>query len=548
MDYNAIPTWMQRQTEAARREAVRRYKTWRKENWFAKYRDKPVEFGEDILGHRYTDDVKRVMESVRDNTVTIARSANGVGKTHCAAALASWFWKVWWDSQVYITAAPPLDNLKRLLWGELLNIVKLKPQLWEHDKVRDLEISRSPKSFIAGVPIPMTGTSAERVSKFSGKHAPRMLFILDEGDAVPDEVYTGIEGCMSGGMVRMLILFNPKSKRGPVFEKEAAHKANVVALSAFNHPNVVTGSDIIPGAVTRDVTVRRINEWTRPLVEGESGQGDDIFAVPDYLVGHVALSDTGSYFQPLPAGKRAIIDPAFAYMVLGVYPQQAESQLIADEWIAQARARWDVWVQMNGERPPAGAPGRLGLDVAEFGTDYNVCYLRYGGFVARPSRWNGVDPIVTGDKALMLWNRAREGGMAVDMCFVDGTGPGSGTAPYMARKQRGVRCISVKVSDAPSPTIKSSLGEFYQKRDQLWWACREWLRTDPTAMLPPAPLLLEELRIPNYWVDDKGRVRITSKEGENGLRNILKRSPNDAEALVLTFDPQERAKILEITT
>ena len=40
---------------------------------------------------------------------------------------------------------------------------------------------------------------AVREAKFSGKHAPYLLFILDEGDAIGDEVYRGIESCMSGG-------------------------------------------------------------------------------------------------------------------------------------------------------------------------------------------------------------------------------------------------------------------------------------------------------------------------------------------------------------
>ena len=52
-----------------------------------KYRDDPVGFGEEVLGDDYTEDVKEVMLSVRDNIVTIAKSANAVGKTHGAARM-----------------------------------------------------------------------------------------------------------------------------------------------------------------------------------------------------------------------------------------------------------------------------------------------------------------------------------------------------------------------------------------------------------------------------------------------------------------------------
>ncbi|MFC1895986.1 hypothetical protein ACFL0Q_04935, partial [Thermodesulfobacteriota bacterium] len=68
-------------------------------------------------------------------------------------------------------------------------------------------------------------------------------------------------------------------------------------------------------------------------------------------------------------------------------------------------------------------------------------------------------------------------------------------------------------------------------RDELWWACREWLRTDPGAMLPPDELLLEELRIPTYEVRN-GKVTVMRKDT---MRDLLKRSPDRADALCLTF-------------
>lgn len=78
----------------------------------------PVGFGE-ALGEHFTDDVKRMMESVRDHPVTIAKSANATGKTYSAARVATWFFKTYGDAQVYCAAAPPEDNLRRLLWAQI---------------------------------------------------------------------------------------------------------------------------------------------------------------------------------------------------------------------------------------------------------------------------------------------------------------------------------------------------------------------------------------------------------------------------------------------
>jgi hypothetical protein len=490
-------------------------------NDFAKYQSDPVGFGEQILGERYTDDVRRLMLSVRDYPITVAKSANATGKTHAAARIAVWFFKVFSNSQVYTAAAPPEANLKNLLWGEIGSIVEKHPKLFETDNIKTLHVARGAKSFLTGVTIPLSGTAAEREAKFSGKHAEHLLFLLDEGDAISDDCYKGIESCMSGGHARLLVMFNPRAEAGAVYRMERDHKANIVELSALKHPNVITGKDEIPGAVTRETTVRRINEWCRPLVEGEKVDSE-CFELPNYLAGAVARSHSGRQYPPLKPGWYKIIEPAFSYMVLGQYPAQGANQLISREWIARARSRWDAYVSEHGEIPPVGAAGVMGQDVGELGTDANVSCFRYGGFVERLKAWSGVDLAVTGDRAVAEYqarNMARVN--------VDATGVGAGVAPHMQRA--GCPAISVKV--ASSPTEKSELGEFHILRDQLWWSCREWLRTDAGAMLPPDEMLIEELQTPTYEVVN-GRVRVVRKEI---MRELLKRSPERADSLWLTF-------------
>src|SRR5690606_11813146 len=93
------------------------------------YRADPVGFGEEVLGEAFTDDIEAVMESVRDNPVTIALSANATGKTHGAARVAAWFYKCFPGAQVYTAAAPPEKNLKKLLWGEIDDVVSSHPDV-----------------------------------------------------------------------------------------------------------------------------------------------------------------------------------------------------------------------------------------------------------------------------------------------------------------------------------------------------------------------------------------------------------------------------------
>lgn len=491
---------------------------------YRSYRTDPHGFATDVFGEKFTDDVRAVMESVRDNPVTIARSANAVGKSHAAARIAIWFYKAFPDSHVYTAAAPPERNLRRILWGEIYNLTRKHPEVFSGDRVTaGMQVEDGPQHFITGLTIPMAGTAEQREAKFSGKHAPNMLFIVDEGDAVPNEVYKGIESCMSGGNAHLLIMFNPRGRAGPVYQMEKQRAANIVTLSAFRHPNVLTGQDIIPGAVSQDKTVRRINEWSRPLVQGELPDAE-CFEVPEFLIGSTARSLSGEIFAPLPGGWRKITNPALSYMVLAEYPSQAETQLINRAWVDAANSRWLAYVAMHGETPPVDR-AIIGLDVAEYGRDRNCLCCRYGGFVAKMETWSGLDPDATAIHASDLYEY-RHGAKI----FVDATGVGAGVAPRMSRFDgRGINAVSIKV--AASPTYETELGAFFMLRDQLWWSVREWLRTDTGAMLPPDSELAEELCAPTYAVIN-GRIRVTQKDT---MREMIGRSPDKADSLCLTF-------------
>lgn len=498
-------------------------------NMYARYQTDPVGFISDVLGEKLTPDLIALAESFRDNIITVAISCTGTGKSFVAARLAIWFYTCFQQSKVFLSAAPPLENLRNTLFGEIGTVVNRHPDLFSNSVTTTLDIRRAPEEFLTGVTIPSSGTDEERVGKFSGKHQRNMAFILDEGDAIPDCVYTGIDGCMSGGNVHLMILFNPKQSSGAVYRMIRDKTANVVRLSAFNHPNVITGNDVIPGAVTRDVTVRRINEWTRPVVGDKHLSDSSVYIVPDYLVGVVGTNNAGKDYPPLVAGQYEIVDPSFSYKVLGRYPAQGSDQLISGEWISAARSRYDVYIAEHGDKPPVGATGVMGLDVAEMGSDSNVCFGRYGGYLTKPTVWGGVDTVETGDKAIEWY----QGHDRITRCNVDATGVGTGVAPHMRRYGDNVIATPIKV--ASSPKHKSDMGNFRILRDELLWAVREWLKTDQGAMLPPCEELLEELLVPTYDTDT-GKVCVMKT---SDMKKLLGgKSPDYLMALAMTFANQ----------
>jgi hypothetical protein len=65
--------------------------------------------------------------------------------------------------------------------------------------------------------------------------------------------------------------------------------------------------------------------------------------------------------------------------------------------------------------------------VGEFGSDANVICARYGGFVERMIFWQGVDTVITAERAIAELKAQK----STSCLNVDATGVGAGVAPYI---------------------------------------------------------------------------------------------------------------------
>lgn len=508
-------------------------------DWSA-YADHPVAFAREVLGSRLTDDQIAVIRSVQEHRITVVPSANSVGKTYVGADIALWWFLTKRPSKVITASAPPEDNLRVLLWGEINSRCHNRPDLMPSNVVRDLLIQRDPEWWLRGFTIPMSQQPHQRQARFGGKHSLWLLTIIDEGDGVPPEIYRATEQNMSGDNDRLVVFFNPKQPAGYIWQLVKGGQANVIHLSALNHPNVTGGKTIVPGAVTRRVTVERIQKWSRAVVGGEgepSGFGadpkndDGLFTVPDYLDGETSKRPDGSRLPPLVGGEmRRIIDPALSYMTLGIYPTGAYNQLIDRQWIIAAQNRWKLRREIYGDQPPVDIRPRSGQDVAEFGDDLNVIVDRYGGWVAPITNiWVHVDPTESATRGA---EHARA--LGSELHCVDGNGIGASVAPDMRRQ--GIRqAAGIKTQQKPTKEPEELDAEFRIVRDQLAWAVREWLRTDPTAMLPDLPELEDDLLAHSYEVAGR-TIRVSPKDK---VKEIIGRSPDYFDALCLTFGEPE---------
>jgi hypothetical protein len=521
--------------------------SWAEKNKYIRYQRDPIGFGESILKENYTEDIKIMMESVRDNVTTVSISCNSSGKSYTAASLALWHCMCFPNSLTVTLAAPPERNLKAILWGEIAKkFYRHKDTLFQGYVYNIMDLSSPHGSNITGVTIPQSGPPEEREARVSGRHAPYLMFICDEADGIPEPVFKGIEACMSGGEIRLLCMFNPRRSAGSVYRMIRDGRANVVHLTAFNHPNVKTGQNLIPGAVTRDITVKRINECTVPLPSHQEPDGF-CFEVPEFLAGSIAVDNNNREFPPLPAGWRKVKDqePQFFYQVLGQYPPTGEHQLIQKDWVDAARNRWDLYTAKFGDEPPLGIRPLLGLDVADMGEDSSCLCMRYGNWVAPLIKWKGLDPSDSADRTAEIAKVRKSANV-----FVDSIGVGASVAPLLRKK--GIKATRIMVSERPisNPreerrTDKEQLKHKFNKlRDELWWKTREWFESGE-AMIPPDEQLMEELLIMTYSEHPvTGRLVVLPKDK---IREALNRSSDAADSLVLTMatkPPPPRVRVI----
>ncbi len=470
----------------------------------------PVEFCATYFNDKFTPQIEEVLQSVCDNRVTIVQSANAVGKTHCAARIALWWYKEFADAKIFTTMPPPVENLEKLLWGEIGATVARFPKVFAKDKCITLELSDGPDHFMVGVSIPAEGSRENRMAKFSGKHSPHLLFIIDEGDGVPAEIYEAIESCMSGGMARLLVLFNPRQKGGPIQSLEKSRSTKVIKLSALDHPNVITGDDMnFPGAVTRESVVRRIEEWTEAIPLNRLDEYKDskefIFEVPDFLVPCVKKDENDSNF-------RKVIEARFSTMVLGEYPPTSTYAVFSQDSLEHAFQ--PHYVNAEGEKI-------AGLDVAEYGSDSTVLAVLHDNYITRIWSWTGLNTLQTSDYVTAILKS--EG---IRKIVVDGNGVGSGVWPLL--RQNGFSVCRFMSTNKPTGSA-GELGTFGNARAEMYWRFREWVRKG--GQIFDDKTLKEELEATTYEVK-QGKIFICPKEK---IRQKLGRSPDRADACAYCF-------------
>jgi hypothetical protein len=437
----------------------------------------PAEFAEFVLGAKLWSTQRAILRSIETERRTAVAGCHASGKTYTAACAALWFAARHADSRVLIVA-PGWLTVRAVVWSEIHNLLSRAHLRLPLETQNQTEI-RLDRSLLLGV-------STNEPGRLQGHHARNLFVIVDEAVAIPTEFWPPLEGILSGGNTRLLILGNPTVNSGYFFDAFGRNRQawQCFSISVFQTPNFAgltldellrlpdseLDRDELPYLATRRWTKERYAEWWNGTVENS---------------------------------------PLWASRVLGEFPSSSNNALIPLSWLERAR------------RPSVDNGGDIivGVDVAGPGKDRTVTVACCGGAIIDVGIYTGADARgVTLNFIRVYRDRLR-------MVRVDSAGPGW----YFLQDIRdaGYRTQGVNVGCGPDEREKE---RFRNLKAQRYWFLRERFQRGEISGLSDE--MLAELASINYLINPKGQVEIEDKAS---VKSILGKSPDLAEALMLAI-------------
>jgi phage terminase large subunit len=447
------------------------------------YPSDPVEFMRDTLGYTIWPKLEEIAHSVESNHNTVVASGVGVGKSIVAAAMAM-FWVTTRSPSACITIGPTWDAVDQIIWryirtnGRRANLPGriLETPNWDISSDR-FAYGASPKK-----------SSDVDMTSIQGRHNPNQLVILDEASGLSRLVWRTVSLLSVSENNRLLAIGNPIGKNDAF--SDACHNKNwnCIRISCLEHPNVIEGREVIPGAVSR--------QWIEQQADDLSVPCD-----PD-TPGGVHLWWCNRWIMP---------QAVFVAKVLGEEPEEEEDQLIKLSWVTFAE---------NNLNTTEGDATIISCDPAPRAGDYTACAARNGNKVLWVRRKKTHDTV-----AIVSWIQELLAESAATRVYVDETGAGVGVVDTCRLHQMPV----VAVNSSRSATQKR---RFANTRSEMWWNLREALRKGDISL--PKDIMLESELVSVRLERNElhGRILLEDKKITS---ERIQRSPDSADAVALLF-------------
>ncbi|HDY68794.1 hypothetical protein LCGC14_0823360 [marine sediment metagenome] len=201
------------------------------------YLEQPGEYLE-LFGHPWYKQVE-IVESVRDNQITVVRSSNDTGKTWALGGLLWWWLDVYGPYCKVITTAKNFKSVQFMLWTRIRQMYTMVRDRFNDAAINLTDFTPDPINhpdwFAIGHNPKIEGSLLDPESEaiaFQGQHSKHTLFIIDEAMTTHPAIFRAIEGSLLDEGARFLAVFNPTNKTGEVVGYENDPRANSIIIRA----------------------------------------------------------------------------------------------------------------------------------------------------------------------------------------------------------------------------------------------------------------------------------------------------------------------------
>jgi hypothetical protein len=434
------------------------------------YPDGPDQWQRDTL-----NDIGQQLQSGAINdteAIQIAvASGHGIGKSALVSWLIYWALATFEDTRGVVTANTD-TQLRTKTWAELAKWHRLCICAhWFHFTATAL-YSKDPQHEKTWR-IDMVPWSERNTEAFAGLHnkGKRILVIFDEAAAIPPIIWETSEGALTDSDTQIIwaVFGNPTRNSGRFRE----------CFGRFKHRWITRQIDSRSARMTNK---KQIDQWVK-----DYGEDSDFVRI----------------------------------RVRGVFPRAGSQQFIGSDIVAAAATReahagiYDALV--------------LGVDVARFGDDESIIYIRKGrdGRTHPPLKFRGLDNMQLAARVAEQYDFYR-----ADAIFVDGGGTGSGVIDRLRQLRYPV--IEVQFGSSPDRATPGQEAIAYaNKAAEMWGVMREWLKTG--GAIPDDVDLAAQLEGREYgftMIAGKDAIQL-EKKSDMKKRGLA--SPDIADALALTF-------------
>ena len=428
-----------------------------------RWRDNILDFVVECLDAEPTKQQEEALNafSVPGAHVSI-RSGHGTGKSTIFAWVALWALVCFWDVKIPATA-PTAHQLEDILFPE---IEKWRARMLE--PWRSAIQVKSDKVTMAGTPgfvAARTGRK-ENPEALQGFHAENLIFLIDEASGIPEQIFEVARGALSTEGARILMAANPTRLTGYFYN---SHHKNRDLWTRFQF-SCLDSPRVSPA-------------YAKEIAE-EYGEDSDMYRV----------------------------------RVLGEFPHASEMQFMPGDIVEAAMGRH------LREEMFDFAPVVIGVDVALFGGDRSVVFLRQGLMSKILYQKRGVKPEELAARVAMFEDEYK-----ADAVIVDATGVGEGVMSSLRLMNRSP--IAFYAGE------KALLDNCHNRRAEVWYKMRKWFAEG--GAIPDDSDLRDDLVGPEYSTNNRGQIQLERKQDmkKRGLA-----SPDLADALAVTFGAEVRRR------